>query len=82
MKKRSRCFRCETLERPQQSKSIYLLKNDLGEMVPLCAVCLVEVKEEEDYLESLKETIEEDELGSEDFDKQFGEGDELEDIRY
>jgi hypothetical protein len=66
MKKRVKCFRCDSLDRPQKSKSIYLVKNELGEITPICAVCVVEIKEEEDYLESLKEKFEEeDEPGSE-----------------
>ena len=66
MKKRKKCVRCESLERVQQSKSIYLVKNSLGEFIPLCSVCVIEVKEEEEFLNSLKE--EDDEPRGERFD--------------
>lgn len=62
-----KCVRCETLDRPQKSRSVYMVKNELGESVPLCAVCIIEVGEEEDFLESLKE--EEDATGSEVIDQ-------------
>ena len=65
MKKKVGCVRCESLERPQRSKAIYQIKNYIGELIPLCAVCVIEVKEEEDFFKLLKE--EEDEPGGESF---------------
>jgi hypothetical protein len=63
MRKKMKCVRCETLDRSQKSKSVYMVKNELGESIPLCAVCIIEIREEEDFLESLKE--EEDAAGGE-----------------
>jgi hypothetical protein len=37
------------------SKSIYSIKNELGEFIPLCAVCVVEIKEEEEFFKNLEE---------------------------
>lgn len=66
-RKKRKCIRCESLERPQQSKSVYLVKNSAGgEFIPLCSVCILEIKEEEEFLNSLKE-IDEDEQGGEIF---------------
>jgi len=61
--KKQRCIRCESLERPPQSKTIYSIKNPFGESIPLCAVCIVEIKEEEDFFN--RGFSEEDEYGSE-----------------
>lgn len=60
--KRLKCVRCESLERPQKSKSIHYVKNALGESIPLCSVCILEMKEEEDFIRLVQE---EDEQGSE-----------------
>jgi hypothetical protein len=49
------CVRCEMLDRPQKSKSIHYMTLESGEKVPMCATCLLEIKEEEDFLESLSE---------------------------
>jgi hypothetical protein len=66
--KHKRCIRCEALERPQQSKMLYSITNQIGDTISLCAVCVIEIKEEEDYF---KNEIEEDESRSENFDE-FG----------
>ena len=62
--KRLKCIRCESLERPQKSKSIYYVKNTLGESIPLCSTCILEMKEEEDFIRLAQEE-EVDESGSE-----------------
>ena len=49
------CVRCELLDRPQKSKSIHYVTTSLGEKLPICSACILELKEEEDFLESLKE---------------------------
>lgn len=59
------CVRCESLDRPQQSKRIYKVKNNFGDEVPICAVCLREIAEEEEYLKSLEEN---DAEGNQEFD--------------
>ena len=66
MKKKAKCIRCEALERPQQSKHVYSIKNSIGDMITLCAVCILEIKEEEDYFK--KSIFEDDGIGSEEFD--------------
>jgi hypothetical protein len=68
--KRVRCVRCELLDRRQKSKSIHYITNNTGDKIPVCSVCLLEIKEEEDYLESLKRELEDDGFSrsSEEFD--------------
>jgi len=58
--RKAKCVRCESLERPQQSKTIHYVKNQLGESVPICSQCILEMKEEEDFVRLIQE--EEDEL--------------------
>jgi hypothetical protein len=48
--KKVKCVRCEMLERKQRSKYVYTVGG-----VSLCGVCVLEVKEEEEFIESLKE---------------------------
>jgi hypothetical protein len=60
--KKAKCVRCESMERKQQSKSIYLVKNELGEMIPLCATCMTEIRDEEIL------NLDGDESGSEEID--------------
>jgi hypothetical protein len=36
------------------------MTTDLGDKIPVCALCLLEIKDEEDYLESLKSILEDD----------------------
>jgi len=63
----NKCVRCESLERPQKSKRIHLVKTPSGGEIPICAKCLLEIQEEEDFVKSLREE-EEDEPGSEGLD--------------
>ena len=58
--RRAKCVRCESLERPQKSKEIHYVKNQLGESVPICSQCILELKEEEDFVRLIQE--EDDEL--------------------
>jgi hypothetical protein len=62
--KKLRCVRCESLERSQKSKSIHYVKNALGESIPLCSTCILEMKEEEDFIRLAQEE-DENESGSE-----------------
>ena len=66
--KKQTCIRCEALERKQQSKIVYDITNPIGDKIPLCAVCIVEMKDEEDFFGALDKTLEDDELGSESID--------------
>lgn len=54
------CVRCESLERPQKSKKIYWVKNSLGDEVPLCSVCLLELEEEKFFLKDLEDLPEDE----------------------
>lgn len=65
--KRKYCVRCESLERPQKNNRIHLVKTPSGGEIPICATCLLEIQEEEDFINSLKEEEEEYESGSESF---------------
>ena len=56
-RKKVKCVRCESLERKQKSPDIHYL----DEEVPVCAVCLQEIVEEEDYFKRL--AVEEDVVG-------------------
>jgi len=64
-KRGNTCVRCESLERKQKSKSIIYITNDLGEKIPICSVCAIEIEEEENFIKSLLEYTEEDESRSE-----------------
>jgi hypothetical protein len=66
--KKQKCIRCEALERRQQSRIIYSVTNSIGDTIPICAKCLGELKDEEDFFKIMDQTLEEDELGSEGFD--------------
>lgn len=68
-RKKLKCVRCESMERPQKSHAVYVIKNALGEPIPLCAACIVEIRDEEDFFESLKEEEEDDEFGGESFNQ-------------
>jgi hypothetical protein len=48
------------LERPQKSKKIYWVKNSLGDEVPLCSVCLLELEEEKFFLKDLEDLPEDE----------------------
>jgi hypothetical protein len=50
-----KCVRCESLERPQKSKTIHYIPNDSGDKIPVCSVCILEIKEEEEFLKSISE---------------------------
>jgi hypothetical protein len=63
-RKKVKCVRCESLERPQKSKVVYSIANAAGDKIPLCAVCVIEIKEEEDFFKEFREG-EEDEPGGE-----------------
>lgn len=67
--KKVKCVRCESLERPQKSKSITFIKNAVGESIPLCSMCILEIKEEEDFF--IRSVQEDDESGSEGLDIEF-----------
>jgi len=60
-----KCVRCESLDRKQKSRKIHMVKGSSEEEIPICSVCLLEMQEEEDFINSLKE--EEDESGGEVF---------------
>jgi len=62
-KSKTYCIRCESLERSQQSKKIYKVKNHFGDEIPVCAICLEEIAEEEEFFK------EQNEPGSEEFDQ-------------
>jgi|WetSurSiteA1Bulk_404760.scaffolds.fasta_scaffold72061_2 hypothetical protein len=54
------CVRCESLERPQRGHKLYSIINSVGDKISLCAECLLEIQEEEEYLSFLREETEED----------------------
>jgi hypothetical protein len=64
-KPKVKCVRCESLERPQKSKAVTFIKNAIGESIPLCSSCILEIKEEEVFISQAQE---DDEPGSEGFD--------------
>ena len=59
MKKRIKCVRCETLERPQKNRATSWIKNTLGDTIPLCSLCILEIEEEEEIFR--KDVFDEDE---------------------
>jgi hypothetical protein len=66
MGSKPKCVRCESLERKQKSRKIHYLKISEEESIPLCSVCILEIQDEKDLIESLK--LEENESGSEEID--------------
>lgn len=56
----NKCIRCEAMERPQASREVYGIKNSVGETIYLCARCVIEVQEEEEFF-SREDFDEEDE---------------------
>ena len=58
MKKKVRCIRCEALDRKQKYIAT-LTKNALGDLIPLCTLCIAEIGEEEEIF--MRNSFEEDE---------------------
>ena len=44
-----KCVRCESLEIKQRSKAVTMITNTLGDKIPLCSVCIVEITDEEEF---------------------------------
>lgn len=65
MVSKRKCVRCESLDRKQKSNKIHYVKITEEESIPICSKCLLEIQDEKEFIESIKE-IEEDEPGGED----------------
>ena len=57
-----KCVRCESLERKQASRKIYYINNNLGDKIPICSVCLLELDEEDQLFNNLDNESEVEEL--------------------
>ena len=55
MKQKRSCVRCEILGRKQKSKEVHYILNELGESVPICSACLLEIKEEDETFKQIEE---------------------------
>jgi hypothetical protein len=54
-RKKNLCVRCEALGRKQLGGSIHYFSGTTGDKVPVCSVCLLEIKEEEFFMNNLEE---------------------------